>query len=82
MLMPCTQHIPKYDTVNQCVLNGGIVIKEAARQSYCTDAFSRAAFEEILSTNGIPYQVLLIAVICGRINLRQSFQYAREHTWC
>ena len=50
-------HPEKYDTVNQCVLNGGIVIKEAARQSYCTDAFSRAAFEEILSTNGIPYQV-------------------------
>ncbi|EPD78212.1 hypothetical protein [Atopobium sp. oral taxon 199] len=50
-------HPEKYDSTNQCRLNGGIVIKEAARQSYCTDAVSRAVFEEILSARNLPYQV-------------------------
>ena len=35
-------HAEKCDARNQVVLNGGIVIKEAANQHYCTDAFSRA----------------------------------------
>lgn len=38
------------------VLNGGIVIKEAANQHYCTDAFSRAAFAAVCDRAGVPYQ--------------------------
>ncbi len=37
-------------------LNGGIVIKEAANQHYCTDAFSRAVFAAICDKAGVPYQ--------------------------
>lgn len=40
-------HTEKCDARNQVVLNGGIVIKEAANQHYCTDAFSRAVFQAI-----------------------------------
>ena len=40
-------HAEKCDARNQVVLNGGIVIKEAANQHYCTDAFSRAVFQAI-----------------------------------
>lgn len=45
-----------YDEANSCVLNGGIVIKEAANQHYCTDAFSRAVFTEVCERAGVPYQ--------------------------
>ena len=34
-----------------------MVIKEAARQSYCTDAFSRAIVEAIWKQQNVPYQV-------------------------
>ncbi len=37
-------------------LNGGLVIKEAANQHYCTDALSRAAFAAVLDDADIPYQ--------------------------
>lgn len=37
-------------------LNGGLVIKEAANQHYCTDAFSRALFVALLDRAAIPYQ--------------------------
>lgn len=37
-------------------LNRGIVVKEAANQKYCTDAFSRAAFCAICNDAEIPYQ--------------------------
>ena len=43
-------HAEKCDARNQVVLNGGIVIKEAANQHYCTDAFSRAVFQAICAT--------------------------------
>ena len=46
----------KYDAANRCRMNGGIVIKEAANQHYCTDAFSRAAFIAVLERAGVPYQ--------------------------
>lgn len=46
----------KYDAGNRCYLNGGIVIKEAANQHYCTDAFSRAAFAAVCDDAGVPYQ--------------------------
>ena len=41
---------------NQVVLNGGIVIKEAANQHYCTDAFSRAVFQAICDDADVPTQ--------------------------
>jgi aspartyl aminopeptidase len=49
-------HPEKHDEVNRCRLNGGVVIKEAANQHYCTDAFSRAAFVAILDAARVPYQ--------------------------
>lgn len=44
------------DERNHCVLNGGLVIKEAANQAYCTDAFSRAVFAALLDRAGVPRQ--------------------------
>lgn len=49
-------HPEKYDAANRCRLNGGLVIKEAANQRYCTDAFSRAALVAVLERAGVPYQ--------------------------
>ncbi len=46
----------KYDEANRCRINGGIVIKEAANQHYCTDAFSRAIFSAICARAGVPCQ--------------------------
>ena len=37
-------------------LNGGLVVKEAANQHYCTDAFSRAVLTGILDDAGVRYQ--------------------------
>ncbi len=37
-------------------MNGGIVVKEAANQHYCTDAFSRAAFTAVLDDAEVPHQ--------------------------
>ena len=50
-------HPEAYDGVNRVALNGGIVIKEAANQAYCTDAFSRAAFLAICADAGVPVQM-------------------------
>lgn len=49
-------HPELHDEVNRCALNGGIVIKEAANQHYCTDAFSRAVLVAVLERAGVPYQ--------------------------
>ena len=49
-------HPEKMDAANRCHLNGGIVIKEAANQHYCTDAFSRAVLVAVLDRAGVPYQ--------------------------
>ncbi|QWT17806.1 M18 family aminopeptidase [Collinsella sp. zg1085] len=45
-----------YDETNQCRINGGLVIKEAANQHYCTDGFSRAVFLVICDRAGVPLQ--------------------------
>ncbi len=42
------------DPANRCRMNGGIVVKEAANQHYCTDAFSRAVFTAICERAGVP----------------------------
>ncbi len=49
-------HPEKADEANDPRLNRGIVIKEAANQHYCTDAFSRAVFSAVLDDAGLPYQ--------------------------
>lgn len=49
-------HAEKCDARNRVVLNGGIVIKEAANQHYCTDAFSRAVFQAICDDADVPTQ--------------------------
>ncbi len=49
-------HPEKHDAGNRVALNGGIVIKEAANQKYCTDAFSRAAFQAVCDDAGVPTQ--------------------------
>ena len=49
-------HPEKYDEGNRVALNRGIVVKEAANQKYCTDAFSRAAFCAVCDDAGVPYQ--------------------------
>ena len=46
----------KYDAGNRCRMNGGIVVKEAANQHYCTDAFSRAVFRAVCERAGVPCQ--------------------------
>ena len=50
-------HPEKSDSVNQCYMNRGIVIKENAAQRYTTDAFSRAVFLEVCMKAGVPTQV-------------------------
>lgn len=49
---------PEYaDPVNQPIINGGIVIKYSARQSYATDAFSAAYFKDLCGKFNIPTQI-------------------------
>lgn len=49
-------HPEKHDVQNGCRLNGGLVVKEAANQHYCTDAFSRAVFTAVCRRAGVPLQ--------------------------
>ena len=49
-------HPEMADEANDPRLNRGIVIKEAANQHYCTDAFSRAVFSALLDNAGLPHQ--------------------------
>ncbi len=49
-------HPEKADEANAPKLNGGLAVKEAANQHYCTDAFSRAAFMAVLDQAGAAYQ--------------------------
>ena len=46
-----------HDSANGCVMNKGLAIKEAANQSYTTDAFSRGVFACICKKAGVPTQV-------------------------
>ena len=47
----------KYDPTNQVYMNSGIVIKNAARGSYTTDAMSASYFEEICKKANAKYQL-------------------------
>ncbi len=67
----------KYDEGNACYLNDGIVIKNAARGSYSTDAFSSACFQKICLLAGAKYQLntnrsdILGGSTLGTISIRQ-----------
>lgn len=51
---------PEYSDIdNAPKLNGGVVIKYNANQSYSTDAISGAVFESICKSAGVPTQVFL-----------------------
>lgn len=50
-------HMGKYDETNPCYLNEGIVIKNAARGSYSTDAMSSAYFQKICKNANVKYQL-------------------------
>ncbi|MCR5734654.1 MAG: M18 family aminopeptidase [Lachnospiraceae bacterium] len=45
----------KYDPVNRSLLNSGVVVKEAASQSYATDSEAIAVIMGMLKKFGIPY---------------------------
>lgn len=47
----------RYDETNPCYLNEGIVIKNAARGSYSTDAMSSAYFQKICKKANAKYQL-------------------------
>ena len=49
-------HPERYDGENQVRLNAGLVVKEAANQKYCTDAFSCAVFRAVCEDAGVPLQ--------------------------
>ena len=47
----------KADPTNQPVLNGGVVLKVAANQSYAGDAYGRAVIRTLCEDEEIPYQL-------------------------
>lgn len=49
-------HPEKSDEGNRSYLNQGIVVKEAANQKYCTDAFSSAVFCAVCNNANVPFQ--------------------------
>ncbi len=49
-------HPETADPINHVEMNGGVVIKHSARQSYTTDAMSSAIFMECCKRAGVPYQ--------------------------
>lgn len=49
-------HPELFDAVNNCEMNKGIVIKEAANQKYTSDGVSKAMFRFILDRAGVPVQ--------------------------
>ena len=49
-------HPERYDEGNRVWLNRGLVVKEAANQKYCTDAFSAAVFGAVCEDAGVPLQ--------------------------
>lgn len=50
-------HPEKCDPTNKPSMNGGILIKYSGNQKYATDGFSAANLKNLLSEEGIPYQV-------------------------
>ena len=52
-------HTDKYDPAQAPIMNGGIVLKFSARQSYTTDAISSAFVRKICEDSNIPYQIFV-----------------------
>ena len=53
----------KADPTNQPVLNGGVVLKVAANQSYAGDAYGRAVIRTLCEDEEIPYQVFTMRTV-------------------
>ncbi len=49
-------HPELHDEGNRAWINGGVVIKESAKQRYCTDAVGRALFAELCARANVPTQ--------------------------
>lgn len=49
-------HPEKYDEGNRVTMNGGVVVKFNARQTYASDGVSQAVFESICASAGVPTQ--------------------------
>lgn len=49
-------HSEMTDSNHQCILNGGVVIKYNANQSYCTDGMSAAILKRICEKSSVPSQ--------------------------
>lgn len=52
-------YIEKNDVTNFPILNGGIVVKLSARQSYMTDSISSGIFKQLCEKAEVPYQSLV-----------------------
>lgn len=52
-------YMEKNDVTNFPVLNGGIVVKSSARQSYMTDGISSGIFKQMCEQAGVPFQTLV-----------------------
>ena len=52
-------HGEKYDSAHSPVMNGGIVLKFSARQSYTTDGYSAAFVRKICEDKKIPLQIFM-----------------------
>ena len=50
-------YIDSFDLNNTCVLNGGVVVKYNANQSYTSDSFSSSLLIELMKANKIDYQL-------------------------
>lgn len=50
-------HPEKYDAGNRTYMNGGVVIKSNANQSYTSDGISSAIFKTICESAGVPTQL-------------------------
>ena len=79
-------HPQKMDEANRVYLNRGIVVKEAANQHYCTDAFSRAVFCALCDQAGAPYQSFANrsdmaggSTLGNLSNVQASMQIGRAH---
>ena len=66
------------DSLHAPQMNGGIVVKEAANQHYCTDAFSRAAFTAGSTTPRSASGVCEPQRQSWWLHARQYFEYAGE----
>jgi aspartyl aminopeptidase len=49
----------KSDITNKIILNGGVVIKEAANQAYAGDTIGISVIKQLCNEHNIPYQIFV-----------------------